>query len=105
MKLTFKHKIKADHNGRCLCGSGLEFKQCHGDVLKQEICNQAAIEKMSHLIREEQKKKIIKEQQKNCLHCRGLGFVEGDGQSYSCTYCQYVSDSVDIAKEYKKLIK
>lgn len=58
MGLLIKGGKSPPRNEPCPCGSGLKFKHCHGDPLKQAICNRAANEKMVELIREEQKKKV-----------------------------------------------
>ena len=39
-------------NEPCACGSGLKFKHCHGDVVKQVECNHAANRRMAELIAE-----------------------------------------------------
>lgn len=47
-------------NEPCVCGSGLKFKQCHGDPGKAAVCNRVANEKMLNLIMEEKhKRKLI----------------------------------------------
>ena len=103
MGLQIKGNKQPGRNDPCPCESGLKFKHCHGDMLKVAVCNRVANEKMIQLIREEQKKRIVKKQQKNCTKCNGLGFVEGDGQSYPCQDCQYISDEERIAEKYKQL--
>jgi len=52
--MTIKAKTKVGRNDPCPCKSGLKFKQCHGDAVKQMLCNRVANEHMVHLIREEQ---------------------------------------------------
>lgn len=98
-----KHPV--GRNDPCPCGSGLKYKKCHGDPAKVEICNRVANEKMVELIRVEQRKKIIRIQQANCLECEHTGRVEGDGQGYACPNCQYITDEERIEKEYKRLTK
>jgi DNA-directed RNA polymerase subunit RPC12/RpoP len=56
-------------NEPCLCGSGLKFKHCHGDLAKQVICNQAANECMVGLIQEEQKKRGLIPYAFTCEDC------------------------------------
>jgi len=34
----------------CYCGSGLEYKHCHGDAVKQEECSRVANKRMAELI-------------------------------------------------------
>jgi len=62
-------------NHPCPCGSGLKYKQCHGDELKLAICNQAANEKMVQLIFEEKLRKGLTckhgvDIDKYCKKCR-----------------------------------
>lgn len=94
-----KHKV--GRNEPCPCGSHLKFKKCHGDPVKQMICNQVANEKMVELIRAEQRKYIIAEKQKTCKSCNGLGIVDGDGMAYKCSACQFLTDEERIAYEYE----
>lgn len=56
-------------NEPCPCKSGLKFKHCHGDALKQEVCNRVANEKMVWLIREEQKKRGLVLKNYKCNNC------------------------------------
>lgn len=101
MAIQSKHKV--GRNDPCPCGSGLKYKRCHGDPGKIAICEQAVRETMLRLIRLEQRKQIVKLQQKECEHCNGLGIVEGDGQGYACPDCQYINEEERIAEEYKRL--
>ena len=56
-------------NSLCPCNSRLKFKHCHGDILKQEVCNRVANEKMVQLIRDEQKKRGIIPMNYKCNNC------------------------------------
>lgn len=44
-------------NEPCPCGSGLKYKKCHGDIVKIQSCQQAALKLMQELITEEVSKK------------------------------------------------
>lgn len=44
-------------NDPCPCGSGLKLKKCHGDIVKIQLCQQAASKLMQELITEEVSKK------------------------------------------------
>ncbi len=59
MGLQIKGDKSPPRNSLCPCGSKLKYKHCHGDVLKQSVCNRVANEKMVQLIREEQIKRGI----------------------------------------------
>lgn len=64
MSLTIKGGKEPGRNDPCLCGSGLKFKQCHGDPVKKMICERVVSEKMIELIMVEKfKKKLITEEQ------------------------------------------
>jgi len=66
MTLQIKDGKSPARNSPCPCKSGLKYKHCHGDVLKQIVCNRVANEKMVQLIRDEQiKKGIIKPEDDN----------------------------------------
>lgn len=47
-------------NEQCPCGSGLKYKHCHGDNLKQQECNYLANLHMLELILNEQIKRGLK---------------------------------------------
>lgn len=98
MPVLPKHKV--GRNEPCPCESGLKYKKCHGDPVKQMVCSRVANEKMVELIRVEQRKHIIAEQQKECESCNGLGFVECEGQSYKCSACQFPTDEERIKYKY-----
>ena len=66
-------KKKVGRNQKCPCESGLKFCQCHGDLMKQAVCNRLANEKMVELIRQEQKKKGLIPYRYTCEDC-GHGF-------------------------------
>lgn len=51
-----KSNQKPGRNEPCPCGSGLKYKKCHGDPLKQALCNRTANEKMVVLIEDEKTK-------------------------------------------------
>jgi len=66
MSVQIKGGKSPARNSLCPCGSKLKFKHCHGDILKQSVCNRVANEKMVQLIRDEQiKKGIIKPEDDN----------------------------------------
>ena len=60
-------------NGLCPCGSGLKFKYCHGDPVKQALCSQIANEYMAGFIWQEQKKRGLVPYDYICNDC-GEGF-------------------------------
>lgn len=100
MGINVKHKV--GRNEPCPCGSGLKFKRCHGDVLKQAVCDRVANEKMVELIRVEQRKAIIAIQQENCELCGHTGEIDYPNDGTKCP-CQFITDEERIADEYKKL--
>ncbi|HUW45790.1 MAG TPA: SEC-C domain-containing protein [Dehalococcoidia bacterium] len=51
---------KIPRNAKCPCGSGLKYKKCHGDPIKQALVEDAARKIMEVLIAEEIQK-IYKE--------------------------------------------
>jgi len=57
-------------NERCACDSGLKFKYCHGDPVKQMLCTRVANEHMVSLIRQEQKKRGLIPYDWKCRHCK-----------------------------------
>jgi predicted Zn-ribbon and HTH transcriptional regulator len=69
MGVTIKGGKSPPRNSLCPCGSGLKFKYCHGDILKQEVCNRVANEKMVQLIRQEQKKRGLIPKNYKCNDC------------------------------------
>lgn len=85
MPIQSKHKV--GRNEPCPCESGLKYKFCHGDPLKQEVCNRVANEAMVQLIIEEKRKKgipievvcpdcnKIPDIMRNCEFCNRTGVV------------------------------
>ena len=63
---------KIGRNELCLCGSGLKYKYCHGDVIKTADAKQIANLAMSQMIREERIKKgvICKHGVLKTEHCK-----------------------------------
>ena len=88
-------------NEPCPCGSGLKYKKCHGDVVKQEKCNKVANEMMVKLIVQEQRKKIITLQQKDCDVCGRKGVIDG----VKCLKCQFITDEERVAEIYNRKAK
>jgi len=99
MTIQLRKKTQPNRNEPCSCGSGLKFKKCHGDLLKLQICNRCANEKMVELIREEQKKQIIRMQQENCKECGGTGIKD----NIKCI-CQFANQD-DYSKYYYERAK
>ena len=62
-------------NELCYCGSGLKYKYCHGDVIKQEECKYVMKHRMAELIVEEKLK-------------RGLICEHGVAKGENCTKCK-----------------
>lgn len=75
MPVQIKGGKSPPRNSLCPCGSQLKFKHCHGDHLKQAVCNRIANEKMVQLIREEQKKQGLVPRNYKCNNC-GHAFDE-----------------------------
>ena len=74
MPLTVRPKgTEPGRNDPCPCKSGLKFKHCHGDKLKQAICNRLVNEKMVELITMEKKKRGLISYNYECGNC-GHGF-------------------------------
>lgn len=73
--MAVQPKTKVGRNDPCPCGSKLKFKFCHGDPMKQAVCNRVANEKMVELIRAEQKKRGLISYRYTCKDC-GYGFDE-----------------------------
>lgn len=96
MGVQAKHPV--GRNDPCPCGSTLKYKRCHGDPGKIAICNAIVREKMLKLIRVEQRKKIVRLQQAECLECEHTGKNE-DGKL--CMVCQFITDEERAAYEYK----
>ena len=98
MPLQTKHKV--GRNEPCPCESGLKFKYCHGDILKQEVCNQVANEKMVDLILQEKRKKGIPIELV-CPDCNKTpGIIE------NCMFCDstgVVTESQVIKRKYDEL--
>lgn len=101
MGIHAKHPV--GRNDPCPCGSTLKYKKCHGDLLKQAVCDRVANEKMCELVKAEQRKKIIRLQQAECELCGHTGMIPGPldiVNDIKCT-CQFLTDSERIAYEYK----
>lgn len=62
-------KTKAGRNDPCPCGSKVKYKHCHGDPIKQMLCNRVANEHMAHLVVQEQKKRGIVPYNYKCESC------------------------------------
>ncbi len=97
MPVQPKHPV--GRNDPCFCGSTLKYKKCHGDPLKQEVCNRVANEKMVELIRAEQRKKVIRLQQIECGLCGHTGKNE---HGKLCIACQFITDDERLEEEYKR---
>lgn len=67
--MAIQPKSKVGRNEKCPCGSGLKFKHCHGDEMKQAVCNRVANEKMVQLILAEQVKRGIRKLKYICNNC------------------------------------
>jgi len=92
MGVTIKGGKSPPRNLPCPCGSQLKFKYCHGDVLKQAVCNRVANEKMVQLIREEQKRQGVVPRDWKCNNC-GHSFDEPEISTFApdmeiCPKCQ-----------------
>lgn len=111
MPVLPKHKV--GRNEPCPCESGLKYKRCHGDPVKQMVCSRVANEKMVELIRVEQRKYIIAEQQKTCEVCEGTGIQQVPAPKHrdkidgferlidaKCLACQFITDEERIKYEY-----
>lgn len=55
--LEMRMSREPGRNDLCPCGSGLKYKKCHGDIVKIQLCQQAAFKLMQELIAEEVSKK------------------------------------------------
>ncbi|MCK4814544.1 SEC-C domain-containing protein [bacterium] len=98
MALKLKGNKEPDRNEPCPCKSGLKFKYCHGDKLKQAVCNRVANEKMVQLIREEQRRKGISIKVV-CPDCNQMtGMVE------HCEFCNHtgVVDEKLVKERYEE---
>lgn len=58
MAIQFPDEEKISRNEPCPCSSGLKFKKCHGDIVKQEKCREIANIYMLELIEEEKQKHL-----------------------------------------------
>lgn len=99
MTLQLKGNKEPKRNEPCPCKSGLKFKWCHGDALKQEVCNRVANEKMVQLIREEQRRKGIPIKVV-CPDCNQMtGIVE------HCEFCNHTGAVTEeqIKEKYEEL--
>ena len=100
MGLQFRGDKKPRRNDPCPCGSHLNYSKCHGDGLKQAVCNRVANEKMCQLIREEQRRQIIKLYQEECDVCNGKGV---DGEGLKCLECQFINDEEREVEIYRRV--
>lgn len=57
-------------NEPCRCGSGLKSKFCHGDPVKQQLCNEMINKYMIMLIVEERKKRGLQPYIWTCESCK-----------------------------------
>jgi len=60
---------KPARNEKCPCGSGLKYKFCHGDIVKQEMARDAANRAMAILVNEEMKRKGLLPYRYTCNSC------------------------------------
>lgn len=97
MAIRSKHKV--GRNEPCPCDSGLKFKHCHSDPLKIAVCERVVQEKMLELIRIEQRKQIIKLQQKDCDECGGSGL---DQEIEPCFECQFINEEERSKELYRR---
>ena len=67
--IKFLSQNKIGRNDPCPCQSGLKFKHCHGDPIKQEQCKQVANLAMVELIREEQIQRGVAVKKYICNSC------------------------------------
>ncbi len=97
MGVQIKGGKSPPRNSPCPCQSGLKFKHCHGDGLKQAVCNRVANEKMVQLIREEQKRRGLVPRDWKCNNCGhtfdipGLSIITGRNMCPKC-------NSIEIEK-------
>lgn len=85
--MSVQPKTKAGRNEKCPCGSGLKFKWCHGDEVKQMLCNRVANEHMYNLILQEQKKRGLVPYQYTCNTCGRSFDVPNKGQLSDLLLC------------------
>lgn len=97
-------KTKVGRNEPCPCGSKLKFKWCHGDTIKQMLCNRVANEHMIYLIFQEQKKRGLIPYNYTCNSC-GYDFDEpAQGQLSDlplCPKCQSTNLTKNRGKDEK----
>lgn len=94
MPLRTKHKV--GRNERCMCGSGLKFKHCHGDPQKVAVCNRVANEKMVELIVAEKRKRKMPIELV-CPICKQIPAITS-----SCEFCNKtgIVTEKDLKKRY-----
>ena len=63
MGVKLRKDTMPDRNDPCPCKSGLKYKHCHGDIVKQQTCTRIANEKMVELIQAEISKREARKQQ------------------------------------------
>jgi len=96
MAIRVKHKV--GRNDPCSCGSKLKYKFCHGDEIKQMLCNRVANEHMAGLIRQEQIKRGILKLPWLCNKC-GEQFIEPNKSIAANLNICPVCDSTDIEEQ------
>lgn len=78
-------------NESCPCGSGLKFKQCHGDGEKKQLVQKLAVAFMELLIRRAQMEKGLVPWPFTCFSC-GKGFMRAKNSTVApgrmlCPHC------------------
>ena len=100
--MSIQPKNKVGRNELCPCESGLKFKYCHGDPLKQAVCERIAGEAMVQLILEEKRKKGIPIEYV-CPDCNKTpGIIE------NCEFCNHtgvVTEDHVIKRNYERSIE
>lgn len=86
---------KPRRNGPCPCGSGLKYKLCHGDIIKQATARNMANKTMAALIIEEKKKKGLIKYKYYCNNCNENFDKPKESQIAKCQICPYC-DSTEI---------
>ena len=95
-------KNKVGRNEPCPCGSGLKHKHCHGDILKQEVCNRVANETMVKLILQEKRRKGIP------IECVCPDCNKTPGIIENCKFCNHigvVTEDQIIKRNYDRSIE
>jgi len=94
--ITAKHKV--GRNSLCPCGSKLKYKWCHGDEVKQMLCNRVANEHMVYLIQEEQIKRGLLKLPWKCNKC-GEQFVKPRVSTVAHLNVCPICDATDITEQ------